>query len=340
MKAITDCPICNNKAKLENNKIVQKFKKDKFSIRDFYYKCGNCGEEFTTTATDEVTVNQVYNQYREKYGIPFIEELVNLRTTYNLSAQKMSQILGLGINTYANYEKGEIPSFANSKLINSSKRPEVFDSYLQQSKNVFTKKQFERIEILVKNRIANNKYDYFYSNLSRYHSPNKYTGYTLPNKEKLANLLLYLIANNEPDYNDKLKLNKLLYFTDFISYKNTGKSITGLSYRAIPYGPVPTNYDFIFAHFTEKEKYIEPEFIQSHNSRVIECFHKLMDYDLSLFNEEELETIHQVIKTFKDISSWELVEISHKERSWNELNSSKKVVSYQEYGFDTNENLR
>lgn len=340
MKAITDCPFCDSEAKLEKNEIVQKFKKDKFKIREFFYRCRNCGEEFTTTATDEVTVNQVYNQYREKYGIPFIEELVNLRTTYNLSAQKMSQILGLGINTYSNYEKGEIPSLANSKLINSAKRPEVFLSYLDQTKDIFTEKQLKKIEELVRAKIINNEDVCSSYNFNWYQTPNKFTGYVMPNKEKLANLLLYLIANNEPDYNDKLKLNKLLYFTDFISYKNTGKSITGLSYRAIPFGPVPTNYDFIFAHFSEKEKYIEPEFIQSHNSRVIECFHKLMDYDLSLFNEEELETIHQVIKTFKDISSWELVEISHKERSWNELSSSKKVVSYQEYGFDTNENLR
>ena len=335
MEAIKDCPFCDKKAKLENSITEKEFKKSKFKIREFYYKCDFCSEEFTTTKSDEITINQVYNQYREKNGIPFPEELVSLRFKYNLSAQKMSRILGLGINTYSNYEKGEIPSMANAKLINSAKRPEVFLSYLVQTKEVFTDKAYIKVVKHVKELLDNNDNDFFIYNFNWFQNPNRYTGYSVPNKDKLSNLLLFLISRSNPDYNDKLKLNKLMFYVDFINYKNTGKSITGLSYRAIPYGPVPTNYDFIFAYFTEKEKLIEPEFIQSQNSRVIECFKALKEFDLSIFNKEELETIYQVVKFFKDFSSWKLVDLSHKERAWIELNSTSEIVSYQEYAFDT-----
>jgi hypothetical protein len=104
------------------------------------------------------------------------------------------------------------------------------------------------------------------------YTPNRYTGYTIPNPEKATNLLLYFLSNCNPEFNDKLKLNKMLFYTDFFNYKETGRSISGISYRAIPYGPVPSNYDFIFAHFIEKEEIIEPVFIKINQTKVNECY--------------------------------------------------------------------
>jgi len=41
--------------------------------------------------------------------------------------------------------------------------------------------------------------------------------------------------------------NEQLFVADFTHYyKNYGATITGLSYRAIKYGPVPANYDNIY----------------------------------------------------------------------------------------------
>ena len=56
------------------------------------------GEPFTTTESDTVWFNQVTNQYRAKYGIPYTDEIIALREKYGLSATKMSAILGFGVN--------------------------------------------------------------------------------------------------------------------------------------------------------------------------------------------------------------------------------------------------
>lgn len=336
MKQERDCPFCEGIAEHKSSVTEKEFRKEKFKIREFYYKCKNCNEEFTSTRTDELTINQVYNQYREKHEVPFPEELILLRFKYGLSAQKMSQLLGLGINTYSNYEKGEMPSLANAKLINSAKNHDVFVSYLKQAKELFNDKAFTRIEKKIREIVENDLDDIFLFNINKFQNPNRFNGYSVPNKEKLSNLLVYYIAKNNIDYNDKLKLNKMLFYTDFISYKNTGKSITGLSYRAIPYGPVPMNYDFIFAYFTEIDKLIEAEFVKSQKSKVIEVFRSLQEYDLSVFNEEEKIIIEKIVNNFKDVPSWDMVELSHKERSWIEMNESREIINYQEYAFDTN----
>lgn len=36
-----------------------------------------------------------------------------------------------------------------------------------------------------------------------------------------------------------VKLFKLLYFLDMLNFRETGRAVTGLSYTALPYGPVP-----------------------------------------------------------------------------------------------------
>jgi putative zinc finger/helix-turn-helix YgiT family protein len=336
MQQQKDCPFCGSSSKLKSQLTDKEFRKEKFRTREFFYKCGACHEEFTTTDLDEVTVNQVYNQYREKHGILFPEELIYLRNQYQLSAQKMALVLGLGINTYSNYEKGEMPTMASNNLINSAKTPEVFLSYVNQAKDEFTDKSFreltKHIDRLIQDAAKKNDLALFYIN--KYQRPNEYTGYSLPDVNKMANLLLYLITSCNPDYNDKLKLNKLLFYSDYYHYQQTGKSITGLTYRAIPYGPVPVNYDYLFAYLTNDLKLIEPTFSESLNSKVIEYFSVKKSFDLSVFDQEELQTIKKIIEKFRNTNSWELVELSHKEKAWIELNKNSGIISYQEYGFD------
>lgn len=57
--------------------------------------------------------------------------------------------------------------------------------------------------------------------------------------EKLRNAVIFFISN---DKTVKLtKLMKLLYYLDFLHYKETGQSVTGQEYTAWPKGPVPTD---------------------------------------------------------------------------------------------------
>jgi len=74
-------------------------------------------ESFTTTELDDLNLNQLYNQYRAMHKLPFPDEIRRLRERYDLSATKMSDVLGFGPNSYRNYENGEVPNMSNSRLI-------------------------------------------------------------------------------------------------------------------------------------------------------------------------------------------------------------------------------
>lgn len=57
---------------------------------------------------------------------------------------------------------------------------------------------------------------------------------------KFRELLLYIAERSEDDPNfGKTKLNKILFYTDFLAYGIFGRSVTGATYQRRDYGPVP-----------------------------------------------------------------------------------------------------
>ena len=45
-------------------------------------------------------------------------------------------------------------------------------------------------------------------------------------------------------------MNKLLFYSDFLNFKNTAYSISGANYMAHNYGPVPVRFGGIFDYAT------------------------------------------------------------------------------------------
>ena len=60
------------------------------------------------------------------------------------------------------------------------------------------------------------------------------------NSEKLKNAVIYFLNNTK--YCGNTKLAKLLFYLDFEHFKQTGKSVTGLEYKAYKFGPYPQEF--------------------------------------------------------------------------------------------------
>lgn len=139
-------PFANCDATYKEERKTLKYRGEVFSYTYHYYQCDETGIIFTTSELDDRSINEVYDQYRRKYGIPFPEELKATRKKYGLSAAKMSEILGLGINQYRLYEDGEMPSLSVGKVLRSIEDPYVFKTFLDNSVNQFSQKDFDQLE--------------------------------------------------------------------------------------------------------------------------------------------------------------------------------------------------
>ena len=213
-------PFTGGHATLRHELSELTFRKEKFQYVHQFYECDETKERFTTTALDEVNVGQVYNQYRAKYGIPFPDEIKRIRQRYGLSASKMSQILGFGDNQYRLYENGDMPSEANGKILMSIQNPHIFESFVTNARNQFEKDEFAKILNKVKSvkTDANDAFikDYIFNGSRR----DIFNGYATQSVSKLKNIILFYIEKYHGVF--FTMMNKLLFYTDFYSYKIVG----------------------------------------------------------------------------------------------------------------------
>lgn len=247
-------PITGMEMKLTKERRSMDFRKETFEIVFHYYKCEDSGEQFTTTVLDELSMNQVYNQYRDKFNIPFPDEIIRIREKYGLSAAKMSEILGFGVNSYRQYEAGEMPSVANAKLIQMVDDPKKFIDMVELCSTLDERvktKYIQKAQLLVEER----KRNIFILNFKEYllgnHLADIYSGYRNPNFEKFTEMVVYFSDKLSPF---KTKMNKLLFYADFLMFKQSCFSISGVRYKAIDMGPVPNNFQSIFEYLANKDE--------------------------------------------------------------------------------------
>jgi putative zinc finger/helix-turn-helix YgiT family protein len=303
------------------------YRKEQFKLLFHAHKCVDTGNQFEDEMFAELNYNQVINQYRAKYRIPFPEQIKSIRERYGLSAAKMSEVLGMGPNTWSNYESGEVPSRVHANLIQMIDSPGTFKQLISKNGELAEK---DRVRILKKIETLDQPECCCNDELKRFkNEPDIYTGYKPFYSEKVKQMVLYFAETIRPF---KTKMNKLLFYTDFVCFRDTAQSLSGLKYVAIPYGPAPDEYEILFGVLSDK-KIIDFNWQMTEYGEVAQLLASPnQKFDPTLFTSAELKTLEFVANKFKNTSTREIVDISHKEPAWIENQEGNKAISY-EYAF-------
>jgi DNA-binding transcriptional regulator YiaG len=283
-------------------------------------------EQFTTTESDMICFDQVANQYREKHGIPYTDEIVALRERYGVSATKMAQILGFGANQYRLYEMGEVPSESNGKMIRSAMNPKVFLDLVQSSRNLLTEKDLAKITARVEDVIASSvgRQDEQWESARLFQTRRGLVnGFAPQSLGRLKNLLLYVLEQMGETF--QTKMNKVLFYIDFLSYRERGMAISGLVYQAMEFGPVPQRWDRVYSAFDEVEQQIR--LVQGQ-----ECLSLLPGgvADMRCFTAAEKAIIDRVCAKMKDMTSRAASKMSHEEILWKDHVGKPETIPFCE----------
>src|SRR5699024_9501113 len=82
------------------------------------------------------------------------------------------------------------------------------------------------------------------------HLADRYTGYRQPDLDKFTEMAVFFAQKLKPF---KTKMNKLLFYSDFLSYKRNCYSISGIRYQAIQMGPVPYKFQGIYEYLMDND---------------------------------------------------------------------------------------
>lgn len=327
-------PITGKEMSLTRKKSSLTYRKDEFIFHSHFYVCEDSGEQFTSTELDELNLLQVHNQYRDKYNLPFPAEIQSIRNKYKLSATKMSEILGFGINSYRNYENGEVPSNSNGKLIQLVEDPRKFrdmvglcDALDSEEKLVILERVDNMIFNMKKNSFSLKMEDYLLGSKL----PDSITGYVKPDFTKFTEMVKFYSEKLNPW---KTVLNKLLFYSDFLTYRNNCFSMSGVRYRAIKMGPVPNNYNSIYEFMFNKND-IEIINVAFSDNVFGYRFNKAenREFNPDVFSNDELEILNLVCSKFSDMNTNDVIEFSHKEKAWLDNEGERKLIDYN-YAFD------
>ena len=135
-------------------------------------------------------------------------------------------------------------------------------------------------------------------------------------KAKYQNAILYFAKNLNPYQLGKTKLAKLLYYFDFISYRDREKQVTGTLYYKQEYGPLAKDLSEIIGDLVEEKKLKVDQVVVHNNEKQKDQFRVLKDPDETVFDEYEQTLLRKLVNKYADVVTEVMVAKSHLEAPW------------------------
>ncbi|HIS12040.1 MAG TPA: DUF4065 domain-containing protein [Candidatus Onthocola stercoravium] len=286
--------------------------------------CKNCDSIVEDELLGDHALKQAYQIYNEKYGIS-PSDIINLRKSYGLTQELFSKIIGCARKTLISYENGSsIPNdnfyIILKMLLNDSS---MINNLVLANEKSLTPKDLSTIKEKFGNVPNNLILMSFFDNSDNLTDLNGYTKFNINRIEDLIRIITSTPIS-------KTRVLKEMFYSDFLNYKNTGESITGLEYIKYPFGPVPNNYEILLHYLFEKEIIdIKVRYFNDKEYIAIIAKNKPTNKHLT---KEQIHIINKVKEFFKNYNAEEISEYSHQEKAYKETKYKEKI-SY-DYAFD------
>lgn len=148
--------------------------------------------------------------------------------------------------------------------------------------------------------------------------------------DKFQGVMLYASGralNDGDQYFGAVKLNKLLYYADFISFQRHSTPITGATYQKLREGPAPKEL------LRQRDILVDSQKAEIKPVRVFNYVQNRLlpktDIEPSnWFSDDEIAIIDEVIAEFKGKTAAQVSEMSHKEAGWV-MAKEGEVIPYE-----------
>lgn len=132
---------------------------------------------------------------------------------------------------------------------------------------------------------------------------------------KFKELILYIAQKQQDDQTfGRVKLAKLLFFADFEAYGRLGEAISGASYQKLEQGPAARQYKPV-SYEMYGDGDIREEVGDSFGHTQMKLV-PLREARVSVFTDEELAIIDQIVEEHRGMSAAEISEKSHRLMGW------------------------
>lgn len=321
-KVHMECPLCDKMHEVEERKRTSTItiKGDKVTYEERFYYCVNADEdenEFETGSMTNENLLNARNAYRVKHGLLTSNEIIAIRDSYGLSQVDLAKLLGWGEATISRYESKAIQDEAYDTMLRLIKdNPLQALDLLKKNADKFSglkrmeirAKIVEKLDSYGKEYLTRQAIEGEYANFGE---PSDSNGNTLLNIDKVEEVVSYFAETVSNLF--KVKLMKMLWYADALSFKTNGTAITGLVYRHNEMGALPIGH---YSLMNLEKLNVQEEVSINYDSMLHVYPTKGMNYDG--LSDDEKYVLDLVVKKFKNYKAQDIVDYMHKEKAYRD----------------------
>ena len=328
-KVHMNCPICDKTHEVEERKRTATItlKGEEVSYEERFYFCVNADEdenEFETGAMTNENLLNARNAYRVKMGLLTSDEIVAIRESYGLSQVDLARLLGWGEATISRYESKAIQDEAYDTMLRLIKdNPLQALEFLKKNADKFPglkrleirSKIVEKLDSYGKEFLTRQTFEGEYAN---FEEPSDSNGYALLNIDKIEAMISYIAESVSNLF--KVKLMKMLWYSDALAFKEMGCAMSGMVYRHEPMGALPIGH---YSLMNLEKLNVQEEMSYNYDSML--HIYPTAGMDYSILTDSERTILDKVIKKFKNYKAKDIIDYMHAEKAYTETNAGEII---------------
>lgn len=320
------CDECNDyrEVTVDTRHATYTFRDEQFEIAERYCRCLTCNSEVSDEEIDNTTLKHLSDLYARKSA----EVCKEVRHSFGFTQQVFAKILNWGVASIKRYETGvSIPDLTHIGIYKQLRnQPSSIRNFYGQTKGRFSEEERRMIEgkfreMFDAGDLESTSFDLIKLTYAK-HENTLETGNARFHLHKFFNMVLFFTQQGIA----KTKLMKLLWYSDFLMFKNYHRPISGVPYWHLQYGPVPKNHDLVLGCLEGLELIEVNEEILP-NGYIQSTVRSKFEFDETIFSEEELSALHKVQQFFKGFGAIGISDFAHQERGWRET-SVHEIINY------------
>lgn len=258
------CPCCMERHAVRRIKVEEQntFKGRSVKYNAEYFYCDKADEMYADEEQISSNDIELKNAYRKELDLLTSVQIIEMRKKYGISQSDLSLLLGWGGKTITRYESHQVQDKAHDTILRKlAADPEWFLQLLKEGKESFSPSSYKKYmeagnalfeqdhDIYLKSAIMS-KYARFYQNMEA-------GGNKSLSLDTAADMIRYFSNSEMVADLYSLKLMRMLWYADALSYKRRGYAISGMVYVVMPSGVVPVAYESITDLSTVRYEEIE-----------------------------------------------------------------------------------
>ncbi len=323
------CTCCMEEHEVKTVLVLEQatFKNVKVGYDAYYLFCDVADELYMDEQQMQENDVRLKDAYRKEEGLLTSSEISGIRGKYGISQRDFCILLGWGGKTITRYEGHQVQDKAHDTILKKiDGDSEWFLSLLSDAKENLTIDSYQKY-LDVATALYEKDQDAYLrkaieASYAGFHGNQIFHGNTKLSLDKVVDVIRYFAASEQITNLYKVKLMKLMWYADALSYKNRGFAITGLVYQAMPMGAVPVGHNSIIDlcdvpceevdmgetnayHFSLKEEALFPA-----------------------LSEEDKNILDIVIEKLGKMTKNQIVSFMHKEKAYVET-APKDVIQFK-----------